>query len=128
MRAATGTAAATLLLAAACATSPPTPGDDGRAARLALERFTSAVEAGRWGDAYAGLSSPWRARETPARLADDLSAAGAAGRDALRRVRALLAAGAPLVVRGDVATLAVGEGREARLVREAEGWRVDALE
>ncbi len=34
----------------------------------------------------------------------------------------------PVPERGEVATLAVGEGKAARLVREGAAWRVDALE
>ena len=96
--------------------------------RRVLDRFTAALEAGRYDDAYPLLSARWRSRETPARLAADLAGSGAAGRDAVGRVRALLSAGAPVAVEGDTATLAVGEGRVARLTREPEGWRVESLE
>lgn len=94
----------------------------------ALERFTAALAAQRWPEAYALLSGRWRAGYTPARLAADWSAAGPVGRDAADRARALLAAGQPFAVHGRTATLTVGEGRAAVLVEEEGAWRVDALE
>jgi hypothetical protein len=114
-----------LLGCAAPAPREPRPEGDPRAV---LERFAAAVAEDRWDEAYPLLSSRWRALETPSRLAADLAAAGPVGRDAVRRVRALLAAGAAVSVRGDLATLPVGSDRAARLVREGEAWRVDALE
>jgi len=116
---------ATLLGCAAPAPRAQTPSDDPRAV---LERFSAAIEGERWDEAYPLLSARWRARETPSRLASDLAAAGPIGRDAVRRVRALLVSGAAVSVSGDVASLAVGTDRAARLVREADAWRVDALE
>ncbi len=112
----------------ACAAPAPIPAPAARDPRAVLDRFSQAVDRERWDEAYPLLSARWRARETPSRLASDLAAAGAEGRDAVRRVRALLASGAPVAVSGEVATLAVGSDRAARLVREADGWRVDALE
>ncbi len=118
------------LAALACAAGPrpaapaslrPSPGET-------LDRFTAALSAQRWPEAYALLSGRWRARYTPARLAADWSLAGPVGRDAADRARALLAAGQPWAVRGQTATLVVGEGRAAVLVEEDGGWRVDALE
>lgn len=93
-----------------------------------LEEFAGALEAGRWAEAWPLLSARWRARSTPARLAGDWSASGPVGAEAAARVRALLASGARLAVGPREATLAVGEGRRARLLREEGGWRVDALE
>jgi hypothetical protein len=123
-------AAAALLALLGCATpsARPPPAVDGADPRAVLDRFAEALDGERWDAAYALLSPRWRARATPARLASDLAASGAVGRDAVARVRALLAAGAPLVEQGAVATLAVGEGKAARLVREGAVWRVDALE
>jgi hypothetical protein len=104
------------------------PSSPDRAPAAVLQAFAAAVEQGRWDAAYALLSARWRARETPARLASDLAASGSVGRDAVRRVRALVGAGAPVRQSGGVATLAVGTGKEARLVQESGAWRVDALE
>jgi len=121
--------AAALLVALGCAApnAVAPPSGEGQA-RAVLDTFAAAVDGGRWGVAYALLSPRWRARVTPVRLASDLAASGAVGRDAVRRVRALLAAGVPVPEHGEVATLAVGEGKAARLVREGAAWRVDALE
>ena len=96
--------------------------------RAVLERFSAAVGEHRWDEAYPLLSARWRTRETPSRLATDLAAAGPAGRDIVQRVRALLAAGVAVTVNGETATLPIGPDRAARLVREGEVWRVDALE
>jgi hypothetical protein len=49
-------------------------------------------------------------------------------REAAVRVVSLLEGGAALTGEGGVRRLPVGGGREARLVEEAGGWRVDALE
>jgi hypothetical protein len=122
-----------LPLALACAATtgraPPRGGDVGEGSPAAvLGRFTSALDGGRWDEAYALLSARWRARSTPARLASDLGASGAVGRQALERVRALLASGARPAVSGAAASLRVAEGRSARLLLEEGAWRVDALE
>jgi hypothetical protein len=94
-----------------------------------LEAFAAALDEGRFEAAYALLSARWRARETPARLANDLATSGSVGQDAVRRVRALLSAGArPTLPRADLAVLDIGVDAAARLVREGDGWRVDALE
>jgi len=106
---------------------PPPSATEGDA-RAVLDRFSAAVSAGHWDAAYPLLSARWRARETPSRLATDLAAAGPAGRDVVQRVRALLAAGAAVTVDGEMATLPIGPDRAARLVREGDVWRVDALE
>ncbi len=96
--------------------------------RSVLERFAAALDGARFEEAYSLLSARWRARSTPARLRSDLAASGAAGRDAVERVRALLARGAALSVGEDRATLSVADGKAARLLREGGSWRVDALE
>jgi hypothetical protein len=110
--------------------APARPAPDASSTRpgAALSRFAGAVERERWDEAYALLSARWRARLTPSRLAADFGAAGPIGRDAAARVRALLASGAAAEVKGDRAALQVGEGLAARLVREGDSWRVDALE
>lgn len=124
---------ALVLALAACAPPPragpaPTPAPVEQDARAVLDTFTAALEAGRWEAAYALLSARWRARETPARLAADLASSGEIGQDALRRARALLAAGARPIERDDRAELIIGRDQAARLVREGHVWRVDALE
>jgi len=94
-----------------------------------LEAFSAALEGGRFEAAYALLSARWRARETPARLAEDYRSSGSVGPDALHRVRALLAAGErPRRTGSDQAVLVIGAEDAARLVREGKVWRVDALE
>jgi hypothetical protein len=121
-------AAAVLL---ACATGGGAPVPSGRteaSAREALARFAGALEAERWAEAYALLSARWRTAYTPTRLAADARGAGPVGREATERVRALLAAGAPLAGEGARRTLPVGSDRAAVLILEEGGWRVDALE
>ena len=127
-------AAAALL--AACAPArplpPPNPPDERRSPDepgAVLEAFVAALDQGRFEAAYALLSARWRARETPARLASDLKASGSVGEDAIRRARALLSAGARTQrPRPDLAVLDIGANAAARLVREGDLWRVDALE
>jgi len=130
--------AAALLLAAGCATPGPGPGGGGGPAgapaparedgRAVLLRFALAVQGGRWSEAWPLLSERWRAATSPGRLAADYRGAGPVAREASERVVALLTAGAALQPSQGRLTLPVGPGREARLVEEAGGWRVDALE
>jgi len=115
-------------LGAGCAAgSRAGPAGEGPA-RQVLDRFTAAAQAGRWEEAWPLLSARWRARTTPALLARDWKGSGPVGPEAAERVRLLLASGARLQLASAQATLAVGAGRAARLLREEEGWRVDALE
>jgi hypothetical protein len=116
------------LLLLACAGAQHSAPAGSSAPEAVLERFAAAVEDGRWQEAWPLLSARWRARTTPSRLATDWASSGPVGPEAAARVRALLASGAPLAVGPRQATLAVGQGRQARLVREPEGWRVEALE
>jgi len=120
------TMAAALLLS--CAAAPRGAPAGTPPPEAVLEEFAGAVEAGRWDEAWPLLSARWRARSTPARLAADWTASGPVGPEAAARVRALLASGERLAGGPREATLAVGEGRRARLLREEGGWRVDALE
>lgn len=124
--------AACLLLAACAGTRPPPgaadPAGPAEEAGRALSRFAAAVREGRLDEAWPLLSARWRARSTPASLAADLEASGRVGRDAAERAQALLAAGRRPAVEGDRATLALGEGKAARLVLEDGVWRVEALE
>jgi hypothetical protein len=115
------------LLLAACASAPRRL-DAEAEARAALLRFAAAVDAGRWKEAWALLSARWRARSTPASLERDFRESGPVGAEAVARVRALLDAGARLRAAGREATLAVGEGRAARLAGEEGGWRVERIE
>jgi len=124
----TAALAVILCLLAGCATAPPAPGEGHEDGRAVLLRFVRSVEAGRWGEAWPLLSARWRAATSPGRLAADFRGAGPVAREAGERVEALLAAGARLQASPGLLRLPVGAGREARLVEEAGGWRVDALE
>ncbi len=129
-----------LLLALACATPrapAPSPGagpDPAARPEEVLRRFALAVRAGRWAEAWPLLSARWRASTSPGRLAADWRGAGPVAREAADRVVALLeagggaAGGGVLMGEGPARKLPVGPGREARLVAEPDGWRVDALE
>jgi hypothetical protein len=110
--------------------APGEPAPPTAEARATLARFASALRDGRWGDAWALLSSPWMARLTPDRLASDWRESGPVGPRALARVEAALAAGLPVVLDpgGLSASLPVGEGKAASLVLEDGRWRVAALE
>jgi hypothetical protein len=121
-------AAAALALACAGTGRPPPAGTDEGAAREVLRRFAGALEAGRFDEAHALLSSRWRAVTTPGRLALDWRGAGAGAREAAGRVLARLEAGDPIERSGGAARLPLGEGRAALVVAEPGGWRVDALE
>jgi hypothetical protein len=92
----------------------------------ALGDFLSAAEAGDFETAYRLLAGPWRARYTPGLLESDFRQEPAA-RERLVRAREALALG-PAQVSDEVALFPLGAGREVRLVREAQGWRVAALE
>jgi hypothetical protein len=118
-----------LAAALACAGArPPPTGSDDAAAREVLGRFARALQAGRWEEADALLSARWRATHGPGRLALDYRGAGPTAREAADRVVRALDAGAPISRAPGQARLPVGEAREAVLVLEAGGWRVDALE
>lgn len=100
---------------------PEAPGPRG-----ALEQFLGAAGRGDFEAAFRLLASPLRARYTPARLASDYAAVRGLAQDKLARLRASLDAG--WRIGADEASLPVGEGKSARLVREPEGWRIAALE
>jgi hypothetical protein len=119
-----------VLLAACAAAQRPSAGAEGPAlaSREVLARFASAVDEGRWPEAWTLLSARWRARETPERLAADLAASGPVGTSAVARAKAALAMGALPEVNGRSAALAVGQGKAAVLLLEDGSWRVDALE
>jgi hypothetical protein len=119
-------------LALACVTpgagAPPPSGRTAADAREVLARFAGAVASGRWSEAHVLLAARWRAAYTPARLATDAEGAGPVGREAAERVAALLEAGTPLTGDARRRALPVGAGKEAVVVLEEGGWRVDALE
>jgi hypothetical protein len=94
--------------------------------RGALEQFLGAAGRGDFEAAFRLLASPLRARYTPARLASDYAAVRGLAQDKLARLRASL--DADWRIGADEASLPVGEGKRARLVREPEGWRIAALE
>ncbi len=93
--------------------------------REVLVRFLAAVDARDFERAYSFLAQRWRARYTPARLKEDFAAEPAAA-ERLERIRAALAA--PLAVTAEGAELPLGEGRAVRLTREADSYKVAALE
>lgn len=120
-----------LSLLAGCATGPVRP--EARPAEVAdaapvqaLVAFLAAVDGGRFDEAYGLVSGRWRARLTPDRLRDDLAEGGALAADRLERARR--AVGGPVLRKGDRADLPIGEDRAVRLVHEASGWKIDALE
>ncbi|WP_041448280.1 hypothetical protein [Anaeromyxobacter sp. Fw109-5] len=94
----------------------------------ALRAFTDALREERFAAAQSLLSARWRTAYTPERLAVDLRGAGPAGREAAQRVASALAEGAPLERNGVTARLPLGGDRAASVVREQDGWKVDALE
>ncbi len=108
--------------------SCPAASSEAPDARAALERFLNATEARRFEEAYSLLAGNWRARYTPARLADDFSAARGTAQDLLARARAAAARPLRLLEGGARAELAVGDGKAVRLVRELDGWKVESLE
>jgi hypothetical protein len=99
-----------------------------------LGRFTTALRAGRFGEAWPLLSTRWRERTTPEQLAADWRGGGSVPAEAADRVASLLASGArPALAparpgQPRSCALAVGPGRAARLIEQPGGWRVDALE
>ncbi len=101
------------------------PEGDEAGARAAAVRFLDAAERGEFAAVWGLLSSSWRGRYTPERLAADFSREPLA-KERLARARAALAG--PLQVKGDAATLALGGDRRFRLVKEQGRWLVAALE
>lgn len=111
--------------AVSAAVAPPGP-DLRVAARDALVRFLDAAEAGRFDDALACLAAPLRARYSAQRLEADFSLEPLA-KQRLARARRALAQGT-LSLDDGAARLPLDNGRQLRLVREAEAWKVAALE
>ena len=129
-RAAATVAIAALALGCAAARAQPSLPSalDDPAARATLVRFASALQASRYDEALALLSTRWRAAYSPGRLAVDFAGAGPAAREAAERALAAATSGAPFELGQGRALLPLGAGRAATLVAEAGGWRVDALE
>ena len=94
--------------------------------QAALRAFLDATEAGDFDAAYRLLSGPWRARYTPERLAADFDEVEGAARE--RLTRAALAASREPVIAGNTAELSIGGGKCVRLVKEDDGWKIQALE
>jgi hypothetical protein len=98
--------------------------DEGGPAQT-LERFLDAAERGDFVAAYGLLAASWRARYTPERLKEDF------GREPLARerlVRARRALERPPSQTDQGVEYPLGDGKAVRLVREADGFRVAALE
>jgi hypothetical protein len=95
------------------------------APRAVLGRFLDAVEAGDWATAWSLLSDPLRARYTPERLREDFEREPLSA-ERLRRAR--LALVGPVRVTASGAEFPLGKERAVRLVREAGGYRVAAIE
>jgi hypothetical protein len=93
--------------------------------RKALAAFLDAAQKGDFEAAHRLLAAPWRLRYSPQRLAEDFKAEPQA-RDRLERARMALSAEPVWTPEG--AQFPLGEGREVRLTREPEGFRVAALE
>lgn len=111
---------------APCPACEAPPRADALGPRGTLEQFLRAAGRGDFEIAYRLLASPLRARYTPARLAADYSAVRGLAHEKLARLQARGESSWRIGV--DQASLPVGEGRSARLVREPEGWRIAALE
>ncbi|MFL5319504.1 MAG: hypothetical protein ACJ790_07590 [Myxococcaceae bacterium] len=97
--------------------------DDG--ARKTLEAFVTAASAKDWKQAYALLSGALRARYTPERFASDFAQEPQAA-ERLARAKAALQADPERV--GNEVRFGIGDGKAVRLVREAGGYRVAAIE
>ncbi|MGI5865560.1 MAG: hypothetical protein ACOX6T_26355 [Myxococcales bacterium] len=96
------------------------------APQAALRAFLDATEAGDFEAAYRLLAGSWRARYTPERLAADFDQVEGAARE--RLTRAALAASREPIIAGNTAELPVGGGKCVRLVKEDDGWKIQALE
>jgi len=114
------------------AANPPTQGAkpathpaDGP--REALTSFFDSVERKDFETCWRSLDSPLRARYTPSRLGEDFSTVKGPAEDKLARARAALAKDA-LKIDGERAELPIAQDRALRLVHEADGWKIAALE
>jgi hypothetical protein len=99
--------------------------DEAQAVAQTVTRFLDAAEAGRFDEVEGLLSADWRDRYSAARLQADFEAEPLV-KERLARVRKALQH--PSTVEGTIARLALGGGRSLRAVKEAQGWRIAALE
>lgn len=88
-------------------------------------QFAAAVRAGRFEEARSCLAAPLRSRYSPALLAEDFAAEPGA---TARLGRATLAAEGVPIQQGDQVRFPLGNGGAVVVVREADGWRLLALE
>ena len=100
------------------------PVDTQRALRDVVQAFIDATEARKFEQVRALLTRPLRDRYSAKTLERDFGA----DPQASERVAQIKKATASLVESEDAAALEWSEGRSLRLVREAEGWRISALE
>jgi len=129
-----------LLLLAGCVTTPaPVPvgpepvkpepavpaADPQVAVRAVVQAFIAATEARKFDEVLALLAKPLRARYSVKTLERDFGADPLA---AARLAELKHKSNGPLVEGKDSASLAWASGRSLRLVKEAEGWRIAALE
>lgn len=124
------------LLLCGCATSTsvggpsvvsraPVAADEQRQLRALSAAFVASAQARHFDDVLQMLSSAWKARYTAERLARDFDA-DPLTRERLDRVHSTLAS--DFRVFENEAVLPLPGGRCFRLVREADGWRIAALE
>jgi len=90
-----------------------------------VHRFSAAVQAGHFEEAWRCLSSAQRARYSVEALARDFAAEPTAG---ARLQRAARAAEGPGVTEGSTVRFLVAGGGAVCVVRESDGWRLAALE
>lgn len=95
------------------------------AAHEMVKSFVAACEARQFEAVHALLAKPLRERYSVERLANDFAAEPRAA-DRLALIKLQLTR--TLVEAADTASLEWATGKSLRLVREAEGWRISALE
>lgn len=93
--------------------------------RAVVQSFVAASEARRFDEVHALLAKPLRDRYSAKQLERDFTADPLA---AARIAQLKLKANAPIVGSGESASLEWATGRSLRLVHEAQGWRIAALE
>jgi hypothetical protein len=103
----------------------PAAKDDAEAVRAAMRAFVGAVEARDFSASWQWLAGAWRDRYTPERLASDFEREPR-GVGHVSRLKAAL--NAPIRLAGTLALVTLGEGRVARWVLEAGGWRLASLD
>ena len=127
------------LLLAGCVTTPvavkpvplappapiAAPSDPQAPLRALVQAFVTAAEARRFDEVLALMSKPLRDRYSVASLERDFGADPLASE---RLAQLKLKAGAPLIETKQAASLEWSAGRALRMVHEADGWRIAALE